>query len=83
MIDCDVSHFGPWSICDVSCGLGKMTRSRVVLREPENGGKHCPTLVQSRSCQGGQCANGTNKGGKGKCEKKCLSYLSKHVLYFS
>nr|XP_018907152.1 PREDICTED: somatomedin-B and thrombospondin type-1 domain-containing protein-like [Bemisia tabaci] len=32
-----------------------MTRRRVVVRQPENGGKHCPSLVQKRGCLGSQC----------------------------
>lgn len=26
-------------------------RTRTVLKEPENGGKHCPSMLQKRECQ--------------------------------
>ncbi|KAG8226914.1 hypothetical protein J437_LFUL005671 [Ladona fulva] len=52
VVDCEVSEWGPWSECDAGCGPGRMTRSRSVIRFPENGGRHCPSLVQKRGCQG-------------------------------
>lgn len=55
VIDCTVSEWGIWSECDVSCGTGMMTRTRTVLTQPENGGKHCPSLTQKRGCQGFKC----------------------------
>lgn len=55
VIDCTVSEWGVWSECDVACGTGQMTRTRKVLTAPENGGKHCPSLVQKRGCQGYKC----------------------------
>lgn len=55
VIDCTVSEWGVWSECDVSCGTGMMSRTRTILNAPENGGKHCPSLVQKRGCQGFKC----------------------------
>ena len=55
VIDCTVSEWGVWSECDVSCGTGMMSRTRSILNAPENGGKHCPSLVQKRGCQGFKC----------------------------
>ncbi|XP_071443116.1 somatomedin-B and thrombospondin type-1 domain-containing protein [Hetaerina americana] len=52
VVDCEVSEWGTWSECDAGCGPGRMTRSRSVVRFPENGGRHCPSLVQKRGCQG-------------------------------
>ncbi|KAK0071809.1 hypothetical protein PV325_012315, partial [Microctonus aethiopoides] len=54
-LDCIVSGWGPWSVCDTECGPGAQTRSRMVERAPENGGKHCPQLVQHRGCHGTKC----------------------------
>ncbi|KAJ8679178.1 hypothetical protein QAD02_014965 [Eretmocerus hayati] len=55
VLDCLVSEWGPWTPCDSECGHGAQTRSRFVERSPENGGKHCPQLVQQRGCQGTKC----------------------------
>ncbi|XP_016952086.1 uncharacterized protein LOC108025912 isoform X1 [Drosophila biarmipes] len=55
VLDCQVGDWGAWSECDKSCGTGMMTRNRQVLQAAQNGGKHCPTLQQKRSCQGYRC----------------------------
>ncbi|XP_049942532.1 somatomedin-B and thrombospondin type-1 domain-containing protein-like [Schistocerca serialis cubense] len=55
VVDCAVTAWGPWSECDADCGTGMMRRSRSVQRQPENGGKHCPSLLQKRGCQGTRC----------------------------
>ncbi|XP_058978522.1 putative uncharacterized protein DDB_G0292292 [Musca domestica] len=55
VLDCQVSDWGQWSDCNASCGAGVMTRSRKVLQPAQNGGKHCPTLLQKRGCQGFRC----------------------------
>ncbi|XP_055846482.1 somatomedin-B and thrombospondin type-1 domain-containing protein [Episyrphus balteatus] len=55
VLDCQVSEWSQWSECDKSCGIGMMTRSRSVLQPSQNGGKHCPSLVQKRGCQGLRC----------------------------
>ncbi|KAI8441936.1 hypothetical protein MSG28_005608 [Choristoneura fumiferana] len=51
VIDCEVSPWGQWSVCDTHCGAGSMVRSRRVVRSPARGGRHCPSLVQRRACQ--------------------------------
>ncbi|XKL64173.1 hypothetical protein PGB90_004259 [Kerria lacca] len=55
VIDCTVSVWQPWSECDTDCGAGMMTRRRSVLKQPANGGKHCPSLIQKRGCLGTNC----------------------------
>ncbi|KAI9589940.1 hypothetical protein GQX74_008108 [Glossina fuscipes] len=55
ILDCQVSDWGQWSECNASCGTGIMTRTRKILQSPQNGGKHCPTLMQKRGCQGYRC----------------------------
>lgn len=57
VIDCVVSEWGPWSDCDTACGTGMMSRTRIIEQKPQNGGKHCPSLVQKRGCQGLKCHN--------------------------
>ncbi|XP_034942840.1 somatomedin-B and thrombospondin type-1 domain-containing protein-like [Chelonus insularis] len=53
--DCVVSKWGPWSACNSDCGPGVQKRSRVIESAAENGGKHCPRLIQHRGCQGTKC----------------------------
>ncbi|XP_054728978.1 uncharacterized protein LOC129237986 isoform X2 [Anastrepha obliqua] len=55
VVDCQVSDWTPWSECDKSCGTGVTLRTRKMMRAPQNGGKHCPSLTQKRSCQGFRC----------------------------
>ncbi|XP_068159671.1 hybrid signal transduction histidine kinase A isoform X1 [Drosophila tropicalis] len=55
LLDCQVSDWGAWSECDKSCGTGMMTRTRQILQAAQNGGKHCPSLLQKRGCQGYRC----------------------------
>ncbi|KAJ6216497.1 hypothetical protein RDWZM_007654 [Blomia tropicalis] len=55
VIDCRVSEWDQWSDCDVSCGVGSMSRSRTILSQPQNGGKECPDLHQKRACHGQRC----------------------------
>ncbi|EAA13712.3 AGAP010795-PA [Anopheles gambiae str. PEST] len=57
LIDCIVSEWGQWSECDTACGNGMMSRTRIIEQKPQNGGKHCPSLVQKRGCQGLKCHN--------------------------
>ncbi|XP_065365658.1 thrombospondin type-1 domain-containing protein 7A [Calliphora vicina] len=55
ILDCQVSDWGQWSDCSLACGSGIMTRTRQVLQPAQNGGKHCPVLIQKRGCQGFHC----------------------------
>lgn len=55
VLDCEVSEWGQWSECDKNCGIGMMLRTRDILQPAQNGGKHCPSLVQKRGCQGLRC----------------------------
>lgn len=51
MVDCAVSEWSPWSLCDNGCGSGTQRRSRVIEISEKNGGKHCPRLDQVRTCR--------------------------------
>ncbi|XP_044762960.1 somatomedin-B and thrombospondin type-1 domain-containing protein [Coccinella septempunctata] len=55
VVDCQVTGWGPWTACDVDCGAGTMSRKRSIKVQPENGGKHCPSLEQRRGCQVSTC----------------------------
>jgi hypothetical protein len=51
-IDCVVSSFQDWQGCPVTCGTGLQVRVRETVREEENGGKACPSLMETRGCVG-------------------------------
>ncbi|XP_025602958.2 somatomedin-B and thrombospondin type-1 domain-containing protein-like [Athalia rosae] len=51
VVDCAVSEWSQWSVCDSKCGPGSQTRSRIIVNADKNGGKHCPQLEESRGCQ--------------------------------
>ncbi|XP_050299764.1 somatomedin-B and thrombospondin type-1 domain-containing protein [Anthonomus grandis grandis] len=55
VVDCQVTPWGPWSSCDADCGPGTMFRSRSIRMQPQNGGRHCPSLEQRRSCEVSTC----------------------------
>ncbi|KAL3271248.1 hypothetical protein HHI36_021740 [Cryptolaemus montrouzieri] len=66
VVDCQVTGWGPWSVCDVDCGAGTMSRKRSIKVQPENGGKHCPSLEQRRGCQVSTCHHHPDPAIKGK-----------------
>jgi hypothetical protein len=45
-----VSEWQPWSPCSVSCGIGESTRRRQVLKHARRGGRHCPSLAETKWC---------------------------------
>jgi hypothetical protein len=56
-LDCVVSDWSPLSACDaVGCGTtGKQTQTRTVTTQPQYGGKACPSLTNSISCNAPPC----------------------------
>lgn len=55
-LHCNVSPFGDWSTCTLTCGTGSQTRSRDVISKASNGGYTCPFLSESRLCNTVPCA---------------------------
>jgi hypothetical protein len=49
--DCGVSNYSAWSTCSKPCGPGKHTRTRYVETPQKWGGKACPALSETQSCQ--------------------------------
>ena len=54
--DCEVSEWTQWDACDKTCGGGQQTRQRQVVRNPEAGGRMCPSeLIELRGCSQAPC----------------------------
>jgi hypothetical protein len=54
-LDCEVSSFGSYSECSVTCGGGLKSRTRVVTTKASHGGKVCPALKDSAGCNSAAC----------------------------
>lgn len=85
VIDCTLSDWGAWSECDSSCGTGMMSRTRKIMSEAQNGGKHCPSTVQKRGCQGYKCHSHSDRRVlRGKCFgvelRFCLDQMYVNIL---
>ncbi|KAF7274262.1 hypothetical protein GWI33_013068 [Rhynchophorus ferrugineus] len=78
MVDCQVTPWGPWSACDADCGPGTMSRSRSIKIQPQNGGRHCPSLEQRRGCQVSTCYHHSDPAIKGKKNVKHESLSVRH-----
>ncbi|XP_058462805.1 spondin-2 [Malaya genurostris] len=48
--DCRVDSWSRWSPCSQSCGLGKRTRTRVIVSPAKDQGKECPHLMETQWC---------------------------------
>lgn len=48
--DCEVSKWSEWSACSQSCGLGKRTRTRVIVKHSKDQGQECPHLMETQWC---------------------------------
>eukprot|EP00397_Hematodinium_sp_SG-2012_P015657 GEMP01015949.1.p2 GENE.GEMP01015949.1~~GEMP01015949.1.p2 ORF type:complete len:304 (+),score=80.06 GEMP01015949.1:1655-2566(+) len=49
---------GPWSpfgTCSKECGGGVMTKSRLIVEKPKNGGASCEAVADSAPCNSGSC----------------------------
>jgi hypothetical protein len=49
-IDCRVSQWSAWGICDKSCHEGLATRTRSIVEAPYCGGGACPVMESKASC---------------------------------
>lgn len=54
-VDCVMGEFKEWSACSKNCGGGEQTRSRVVITQPNEGGKACGDLVETKPCNTTPC----------------------------
>merc|ERR1711865_152364 len=49
-IHCKVSAWSAWGKCSKSCGSGKQSRVRTILKHPKHKGFQCPSLEASQRC---------------------------------
>ena len=73
-LDCLVSNWGSWMDCTKTCGGGIHLRVRVVVTEPQHGGKACPPKNETAACGGVQCpihCEHTSFSTWSKCSKSC------------
>jgi len=45
-VNCVVSSWSPWSVCNKPCGMGSQTQTRTVLTPAAFGGTPCPAYLQ-------------------------------------
>ncbi|CAJ1407124.1 unnamed protein product [Effrenium voratum] len=57
-VDCVISPWTPWDMCDKSCDGGQMQRQRQVELNPKHGGKPCPEgLIETAGCNREPCSD--------------------------
>lgn len=49
-VDCELTAWSSWSACTVTCGRGKIVRTRQVTTDAQHGGKSCGPLFKLASC---------------------------------
>ena len=54
-VDCKVSDWSMWSQCSATCGTGSRTKTRTVERQPQYGGRACPSLAEQENCNTQPC----------------------------
>ena len=58
-VDCQVTGYGPWDGCSVTCGDGTETRKRNITVQSASNGKKCPALSETRLCSKDPCPGET------------------------
>eukprot|EP01012_Entosiphon_sulcatum_P049575 TRINITY_DN6820_c0_g1_i6.p1 TRINITY_DN6820_c0_g1~~TRINITY_DN6820_c0_g1_i6.p1 ORF type:complete len:7637 (+),score=112.47 TRINITY_DN6820_c0_g1_i6:5459-28369(+) len=58
-IHCEVSAWGTWESCSVTCGGGLQARRRLVTIPAAYGGMPCPILVETQQCNLAPCPDTT------------------------
>jgi len=72
--DCVVSEWGSWTKCSHTCGGGRQSRVRTVLKAAANGGAACAGLSEQRECNKQHCPVDCMVSvwsSFGKCSKTC------------
>jgi hypothetical protein len=59
VVDCQLTDWGPWSVCSSTCGASYKFRRKQVLQPAANGGRSCPRLLKMRKrCNVPACPTG-------------------------
>lgn len=72
--DCELSAWGAWGACSASCGDGRATRARTLVRDAKAGGAPCQALEDEKVCHIANCAIDCEMapwGAWGACTRSC------------
>ena len=53
--ECLTNDWADWSSCSRTCGIGWLTRSRLITQYPDEGADDCPALEERRRCNLARC----------------------------
>ena len=53
--ECLTNDWADWSSCSSTCGIGWLTRSRLITQYPDEGADDCPALEERRRCNLARC----------------------------
>jgi hypothetical protein len=73
-VDCQVSEYGSFGACSLTCGGGSKIRERVVVVPVVFGGKPCPSLAEYAGCNEQACpvdCSWSRWGTWGTCSRTC------------
>nr|XP_033799645.1 spondin-2-like [Geotrypetes seraphini] len=54
-LDCEVSMWSSWGLCNQLCGKGTRERTRFIVVHPANDGEPCPSLLEKEDCEEPAC----------------------------
>ena len=66
-VDCQVSEYGNFSACSVTCGTGEMFRLRNITVPTAYGGQECPSLNDTQPCVMEPCCEISEWSDWGRC----------------
>jgi hypothetical protein len=73
-VDCQTTAWSGWTSCTKTCGSGNQQRTKQIVSGTANGGKACPSTIQSRVCNVENCPIDCVEQGWGlwtPCTKTC------------
>ena len=73
-VDCQTTNWSGWTSCTKTCGSGNQQRTKQIVSGTANGGKACPSTIESRACNVVNCPIDCVEKGWGlwtPCTKTC------------